>query len=589
MIDKQVILSVLKKYGYYSMNRAPFLYQDEENIGIYFVWPHKHFGNLERVFFFSTLEEVEEEVYKYWWFMNNKDNYSIAVEFDDYETKTPNVNYIYRGSSLSVETMKNFSISTTLVKDPSDTLKKRQLLRTATILILVLKEKVRIQNETYLKVAEMAETLKKLKSEYKNKLSLYKKGTKDETENLELLKDNPDEGEKLLTKLNSDLASLETVEDIRTFINTLFQYLTNLESSLSAIQNTYLLNRYPFEIDDLRKKIGILDDALNEKKKLFQNKQDPFTLLNSIDTFSQCKKMVDVKVFTEKEQKEIKEKYQNREAIDENVLGDYIVSFEKLNITLPPVIENKYYEEFDKVDLYRNLKTMFDELSEKERSACYVASSFLRECLIVLMEKNADTELNINEVISRIVLDKQIHLFNDAYNTLDYYVNAKIRVKYFSIIKMKTFESFMLSLIEVIQILKGLHQTLNKSFYAYYIDRDKRIVNLYLKNIVHLNKKSSYIARFMPNVPIYYSPISITRQLDIMNNNELVERQTDTIFLLKDMISIKTNADKTVVVNYEKESVSKEDCTVVHSIKEKNRCCYYEDMIYNNEDGGLYE
>ena len=93
----------------------------------------------------------------------------------------------------------------------------------------------------------------------------------------------------------------------------------------------------------------------------------------------------------------------------------------------------------------------------------------------------------------------------------------------------------------------------------------------------------------MPNVPIYYSPVCITRQLDIVNNNEFVERPNDIIFLLKDMVSIKTNDDKTVVIKYEKDKTSKDDCFIVHSLKEKNRCVYYEDWMYNREDGGLYE
>ena len=272
MLEKMQILGVLKKYGYYAINRAPFLYQSEENIGIYFVWPHKHYGNLERVILLNTLEETEEVVYQYWWFMNNKDKYPIMVEFDDYEIKTPKVSYVYKGNTLTVDAMKSFGSDEVLVREPKDTLKKRELLRTATILILVLKEKIRMQNETYIKVEEMTETLKKLKSEYKNKLSLYKKGIKEETESLELLKDNPDESEELLRKLHGELDALKTIEDIRNFINTLFRYLSNVESSVSTIQNTYLLNRYPFEIEDMKKKIAILDEAINEKKKLFQSK-----------------------------------------------------------------------------------------------------------------------------------------------------------------------------------------------------------------------------------------------------------------------------------------------------------------------------
>lgn len=589
MLQKEQVLSILKKYGYYSLNRAPFLYQNQENIGIYFVWPNKHYGNLERVLYFKKEEEVEEEVFKYWWYQNNKEKYSLTVVFDNYEVCNPIVNYYYKGTSLTIEMMKNFNEEGTNLKDPKDTIKKRQLLRTSTILILVLKEKLRIQNEIYLKVSEMKETIETLKKEYKKKLSLYKKGFSEAAETFELLVDNHDESEKLLKELHNELISLDSVEDIRNFIKMLFQYLEKLESSSITLQNRYLLNRYPYEIEDLRKKIVILEDALNIKKKLFQSKQDLFEQLNIVDNMSECKKMVNLKIFIEKERKQVQYKYQNRGSIDENVLGDYLVNFEKLNIELPTMIENNDFEEFDKEELFTKLKKTFDSFTEEEKSACFVASSFLRECLIVLIGKNLDKEFNISQVISKLVLDNKIHIFNDAYMALDHYTNAKIRVKYFSVIKMKSFETFMSSLIEVLKMLKNLELNLPKSFYGYYIDRNKSIVNLYLKNIVHLNKKTSYIAKFMPNVPIYYSPVSVVRQLDIINNNELVERKNDTIFFIKEDVGIKNNHKKTTVVQYEKDKISKESYFIVHSLKEKNRCEYYEDMIYNKEDGGLYE
>ncbi len=588
MLDKESVLNVLKKYGYNSLNRAPFLYQDKKKIGIYFVWPHKHFGSLERVLFFNTIEEVEEEVYKYWWFSNNKNKYPIFVEFDDYETLSPKVTYTYKGNPLSMEGIKNLQENASYFKDPKDTIKKQELLRTATILILVLKEKLRIQNNTYQKVAELKEIYQELKGEYQNKLSLYKKGIEEETNHFEIKSSDTDEVDTLLSKLHSELTSLETIEEIENFINLLYTYFVNLESSTTALQNEYLLKRYPYEIDDLQKKIAILDEALNAKKKLFQTKQDPYTLLSSVDNLSQCKKMVDIKTYVETEKKNIEEKYQSREGISENVLGDYLVNFEKLNIELPPMIENNEYEEFDKDDLLATLKKMFEDLSEKEKSACYIATSFLRDCLIILMKNHIENERDISKVINKLILDNKIHYFNEAYSILDDYKNIKIKVKYFTIIKMKNFETFMLSLLEVIDILKKMNESLNKSFYAYYIDREKEIINLYLKNIVHLNKKETYIAKFMPNVLLYYSPVAITRQLDIVNDYELVERNTDIIFLLKDRIKIQTSETSKTVVKYEIEKSKKKDYTIIESVKEKNKCTYYNDMIYN-KDGEAYE
>lgn len=588
MLQKEEILTTLKKYGYYSLNRAPFLYQENDKLGIYFVWPHKHYGNLERVLYFETIEEVEKEVFQYWWFMNNKDKYFLEVNFDNYEVVNPKVTYLFKGNILTFELMQSFDENTVFV-DPKETIKKRQLLRTASILILILKEKIKNQNNIYNRVIEMAENLRLLQNEYQKKLNLYKKGYSEPTKNLELLKEDQDEVESLLKKLYAEMEQLETIEDIRGFINTMYQYLINLESSTSAIQNNYLNQRYPLEIEDIRKKISILNEVINEKKKLFQAKQDPITLLSTVDNLSPCNKMIDCKTYIEKEKAQIKEKYLNREKIDENVLGDYLVSFEKLSISLPPIIESNYYDEFDKEDLVCTLKNIFGNLSQKEQSACYVASSFLRECLCILIDKNADQEINLNEIISQLVLENKIHLFNEAYTILDHYNNAKIRVKYFGILKIKNFETFLHSLLEVIRILKELKITLNKSFYGYYINQDKTIINLYLKNIVHLNKKKSFIARFMPNVTLFYSPITIARQLDILNNNELVERENDTIFLLQETVAIKSNKQEIKVVYFEKEKVSQDGYLIVHSLKEKNKCCFFEDRIYNKEDGGLYE
>ena len=52
------------------------------------------------------------------------------------------------------------------------------------------------------------------------------------------------------------------------------------------------------------------------------------------------------------------------------------------------MIENNYYEEFNKEALYNNLKGTFESLTTEEKSACFVASSFLRECIMILIEKD---------------------------------------------------------------------------------------------------------------------------------------------------------------------------------------------------------
>lgn len=591
MLKKEQILKILKKYGFYSLNRAPYLYQNKEDAGVYFVWSNKHYGNLERVLYFQEEESLEEEVFKYYWYLNHKSKLTIEVEFDNYEVLNPTVFYKYNGTVLTSQLMKNFNESKDNFEDPKEVLKKKQLLRTANILILVLKEKFKNQNETYNKVEEMSEKLKKLTNTYNKKLSEYKKENEQIEEAYEILMNNQDESEKLVNALYDELATLDQVDDIRNFIKNIFTYLSDLEMNESHLQNVYLLNRYPVEIEDMQNKIKILEEALKAKKRIFKSKIDVMKKITEIENNSLCKKMVNINVYIDKEKKQILAKYENCESIDETVLGDYFVNFEKMTLELPPMIEKDIsVEELNKDELIEKLKANFNKLTKKEKSACYVASSFLKDCLHILIQKDALHELDIHELISKIIVDKQLDLFEESYQILDHYLNAKIRVKYFSILKTNDFETFMYSLVDTIRILNNLNMHLESSFYGYYNDKNKSIIPIYLKNIFNYKEGDSYIATISPNVSIYYSPINIIKQLDIVDHNELLERENDTIFLLKEKIYCKTKENKVVVAKYEKDKIIKrKDYVVITDMKEKNRCSYYEDMVYNKEDGGLYE
>lgn len=588
MLKKEQVLEILKKYGFYSLNRAPYLYQTKDEIGVYFIWPNKHYGNLERVLCFNTIEELEEEVFKYWWYFSNKEKVALEVEFDNYETISPHVIYKYKNTILTSEIMRKFEEMRKNFADPKEILKRKQLLRTANILILVLKEKCKTQHEIYLKINQMGEELKKLNNTYQRKLKQYQNEKEEIIESYELLMDDNDETEKVVHHLQDELSSLETEKEIREFINMLFTYLSDLETSESHLQNVYLLNRYPYEIEDMKKKIAILDTAIKSKKKLFKSKQNPLEAIKEIESNSPCKKMVNINIYIEKERKQIIEKYQNREEINENVLGDYLVNFENLNIPLPEIIQSNVLEEIEKEELLEKLKTMHSKLSKKEKSACYVATSFLKDCLNILIEKDTIHELNISDVISKLILSNQMDLFNDAFTTLDNYINAKVRVKYFSILNINTFENFISSLIDTIRTLNNINMKLEKVLHGYYLEKEKGIINFHLKNIYNYKTKNSYLVTLMPNAPLYYSPINIVKQLDIIESTELVERENDTIFLVRNKINIETKNSKITVVKYEKEKVmNKKEYIVVTEMKEKNRCNYYEDRIYNKETGEL--
>lgn len=586
MLKKEDILKVLKKYGFYSLNRAPYLYQSDGRLGVYFVWPNKQYGHLERVSYFEDEASVEEAIFKYWWFTNNKDQYCITVEFDDYEIVNPTIIYKYKNCILTVEEMRNFSAFLEQYVDPKEELIRKQLSRSVTILLSLLKEKYKEQNETFSKVTEYSENLRTLTNTFYQKLKEYQRDKKEEALESEVLIDTLDDSEEVIKRLEEEFKMLTGFDEIRDFINTLAHCIKELDFSEAHFQNVYLLNRYPYEIQDVTKKIEVLNQQLKMRKKIFKSKKDALEELESIDHTSECNKMIPVELFIETEKKKVQEKYDLIKEVSEEFLGDYLATFLESQITLPPAIHVEgTIEEIDKKRLIATVKKAYEKLSETEKSACFVAScAILRECLHVLMSLGALNEININETISKIIVNQKIDLFNTAYQTLDYYTNAKLRVKYFSILKMNSFETFMLSLVDVARVLKKIEFKIDKSFFAYFTNVDKEVIPLYLKNVFYSSHKTSYIGIVHPETPFYYSPVEIVSKIDILDNTELLERESDTIFLLKEKIDVQRKPNKLVVVKFEKEKLEhNKDYTVILQMKEKSRCNYIENVIYKKQ------
>jgi hypothetical protein len=584
MIKKEQILKVLKKYGYYSLNRAPYLYQNEESSGLYFIWPTKNYGNLERVLFFDSEDSLEEEVYKYWWFMNNKNKVNIDVVFDDYQVLSPKVTYVYNNTILDVNKMKTFSIDNQIVDD-KENLKIRQLQRTANILILILKEKIKLQNSTYYKVLELKDKLQNLNNEYNKKLMEYNKTKTNYVDTYELLEDENDESEKITNILFEKLANLKNIEELRSFIKNIVEYLASIDSSTVHIQNVYLLNRYPFEINDMEKKISILDKYLKHSKLLFKSHQKIEDQLNKIDENSECKKLININVYVDKEKKSILEKYKDYLNVDDVVLGDYIIEIEKLDINIPKILEAKQSKTLSFAEALDILKNNYEKLNKREKSACHIASSFLINCLNYLSSIPDLLFLSTNDVINNLVSNNNLEIFNESYKALDDYLNTNIRVKYFSLLKLDSLETFISSLIDALHILNKLNIKLEDNFFGYYTSKDTEIIPIYSKNIFHFNNQNSYMASILASTPLYYSPVYITKPLDIIENNNLEIKNSDSLFLLNSKISIKTDTNPVIVTQYERDKVSKKkDYIIINNMKENNKHYYYNDSITCKED-----
>lgn len=583
-MKKEEILKVLKKYGFYSLNRAPYLYENNDRCGVYFIFPSKHYGNLERVLFFDDEESLEDEIYKYWWFLNHKNELDIEVLFDNYEVLSPKVTYYFKNAELSSFIMKNFATEEKNMIDDETIHKKKQLLRTANILIQLLQEKLKIQNETYLKVLDLQENLKKLTITFKQKLNLYNKTNETFVENYELLRDDSNESETFIHSLQEELSTLDSILNLKEFIKKVFSCLKEIDKNDIHLQNIYLLDRFPIEIEDIKKKIDILDESLTNKKKIKSKKNNVELLLNEVDTQSACLHLTNVNIYIEQEKNRIEKKYVDCQMIEDEVLGDHLLTLENISIEIPEKLEDLPVDIHNPEILFADLKSVYEKLSEEEKSACHIASSFLSECLNQLMSIPSVKELSINEIISQLVLKKQIHRFNDAYSHLDHYLNVKIRLNYLKILKVDTFETFIESLLNAIEVLNRVDIKIKHSFVAYYSNKEKNIIPIHLRKICYLEQNESFIAYFKANVSLYYSPIQIVKPLDVLEVSELDVKENETLFMLQNKVKVETKRERIPVVKYKKDKVVKvDDFIVIIEMNENNKCIYYEDFITSLE------
>ena len=106
MLNKKEILNILESYNINSNKYGPTIFENDNSIGICLEIKDSLFGFLTRYFTFNTKTDFEDFLKKYSWHKNNKNKYSITLKLNNYETKTPELEYLYQGKSLTLKTLK---------------------------------------------------------------------------------------------------------------------------------------------------------------------------------------------------------------------------------------------------------------------------------------------------------------------------------------------------------------------------------------------------------------------------------------------------------------------------------------------------
>lgn len=450
MVSRDEIIAILSKYGMDSKYQTPYLYEEEGRVGILYSFSHVFYGLLERVKWFETIQEADDFIYQLWWYRKYQTEFAVTVSFSDYEILTPEVSYQMENKNLTVADMKSLLVDPEELPREKKKLKLYQrLVRTARILVSVIEEKIKVQNDTYRNVKELDSEFQKQENEFYQLLSRYQK----KNYPLHVISDTSLD----LVNMDSEIQSLNDQIDflmnhpdfgeMKKFIDALWETLLHMECEKGYLQNKYLLFKLPLDLEDIRKKKSYMEFVFNKKKGLFSRKEHVLDELKKIDNESESKKIIGMKDYIENEIKRLEEKYSIIDEMDYATLGDYLNEFDNLGISSPFDSQDKPTGKvYTRDELLKKYQDIYDSLSQNEQCSMAIYHSFLQPVCDAILRMHLKGQ-GETEILSIVKKDYGQDI-TQGFNILVDPENVFFRMQ-----KMK-----LLSIVSETEFLKSLYQ-----------------------------------------------------------------------------------------------------------------------------------
>lgn len=546
MIEKKDLFGILNKYGLDSKYFNLYVYESEGHVGFLYSFSHPFYGSLQRIITFSSLEKAEDFVYRYWWFKKYQKKFDVTLELDNYEKVNPKPMFVMYGKELNAKDMK------LLLTDPEEMPreKKRQKLyerciRTARILVAIMEEKIKIQNDTYHNVTDLNLEFQKQENEFIKLHNAYFKEQKPLNEiTVPVFEDVSKHAE--LQQLNQQIDALMDQKDLKilkSFIDSLWKSLLKMETDKGHLQNKYLLFKLPIDLDDVQKKKNYMLQ-ISKKRKGFFSKKEPVALeLRKIDAASEIHKVIHMKDFISNETKRLEEKYAIISEMDYATLGDYLNEFDNLGISSPlELLDKPQNRRFLKEEIQKEFQTIYDSLSDTDLQCLAIYHSFLKPvCDYILFGiiNKVDKSIVLKETKANYLTEIQqsMLILGDAENVM-------MRMKKMKILSLRSENTFLESLYQVCMQLHALKAfQISGIFYAFGKSMQNEYLDAYhatLKNVgVPIQTKNKFdvndILEIRAGVSVLYFPYCYSVKDYVFHDFTIEEQKKEEILIfLKD-------------------------------------------------------
>lgn len=532
-VQREELQKLMMKYGFYSLNKEPFLYDGKKGVGFSFTFRSPFYGTLTRLFIPKNQEEAENFLGKYYWYKKNGQNYKIQIELNDYETELPEIHFTQNKKSLNLEEMQGLEKGTQKEEPQKQKNYIQKLKRSALLILEVIEKKIEIQNKTY-------QNLVKLTNQYEEKLYELNKQKQDyERQNIpmrtpEKLSDETINYRNELAEIEQSIRQMNTESELTNYIKELTNFLKSLEISESLIQNKYELIKKPIEIESLEQQIKEVE-LLKKKRGMFGKKENLEEALEKIRKKSTLKEIVSFQTYHDNEIKRIEEKYTLIPDMDIRTIGDFFVEFDNLSVTEPIIDIDEKNPSYELT--MKKLESDFTSRPKEEQNILILYHSTLKD-IYDLSKLEKDTQ----------AIEEFIELMKNPNNIL-------MKIKFFKNIDISSIDNCRRSIQqELARLAKIETDEILTDINVFFKNSEKIENSIILKtsnkrtlapsNITSDNRVI-YIAKLRKKTKVYFVPTEIT--YDIEQEDNLILKQNQPLILI-DLQKNKINDEKSDIL-----------------------------------------
>lgn len=552
-MNKEMILNLLRQYGFGLNQKDPYLYDGELGLGIVYTFKDPFYGILTRVYQAPSLKEYEDFLNKYSWYKKNGQKTRVKICLENYKEIMANPKFIYQGKE------KNYQELQDIAQNKKETVLKeknyiKKLRRTVSILMQILDIKRKLQIETRKNYEEFYQNYITKKEAFEKELANYLKEKQEEKETslptfIEDLKDV--EINKLRLELEKDL----TKEELEQQIYNLTDFIKELEVDEEYLKNKYQLICLPLQIKEIKEKEQVLE-SYKKKISLFNKKEKLLKELQDIEEKSTLKSIVTYEHYKENEEKRIVEKYAMIPDLDMRTVGDFLAEFDNIKF------EEMTYTSEEKEEY------SFEEIMEEVESDYQNRS-----------KEEQDFLVGYSYLLNVIKTNRVSEFFNMLRNPN----NVMVRVKYFQDIDFTSENKCALTIKKYMKKINSIISypligNLNVFFIDNKIMTSDKVIKASSKKaqapVLTNGDEVTYVCNLKKGVSTYFIPCELKE--DIYNDGNLILASERSLFLidLSNLVIKKDNDDMLKVVQYEMVKEMKEDYLQADDFKSKKILMY---------------